>query len=686
MSTSMYIKPLAVVLVILGAFSLLHPAKLDLSEQGQLKKFASEAELKTFLNGSQSYNINSARTLALAPVAAGTQSEDKSSDYSGTNIQVAGVDEADFVKNDGKYIYTISGSSVVIAGVYPAENGKIASIINLSDINPTDLYLNGDRLVVFGNVYNYYGGSETGLVAREGIAMPVRYGRSTTEIRVYDVADRTNPVMKRDIVLNGTYYNSRMIGDYVYAIVNVPTYGDIPVFSPYQKQFEVYYFDVPSSSYQFTNIVSLNMKDDSPIQNKVFLLSYSTNLFVSQDNIYLVYQKQLDQKYLFNRLIDEAIMPNVPSDIGARISAAKNSTNTEYETERILQEWIASMTPEQAAHAQTQIEAKYRQVEADLQKEMQKSVVHKISIKDGSIDYTGKGEVPGQPLNQFSMDEHNGYFRIATTVGEVWNGNSLNNVYVLDANMNVVGKLEDLAKGERIYSVRFLGNRAYMVTFKKVDPLFVIDLSSPSEPKVLGQLKIPGYSDYLHPYDENHIIGIGKNAIDASLSEIEQRNLDFAWYQGVKIALFDVSDVNNPKEVSKYVIGDRGTSSEALYDHRAFLFSPSKQLLVLPIQLAQINRTLYGENPPANSYGDTVWVGAYVFDTTNGFTLKGRIAHTDNFTDYGYWSYQIRRSLYIGDNLYTISQKMIKANSLGDLSEKGKIDLPAADNGPVFAL
>jgi len=279
------------------------------------------------------------------------------------------------------------------------------------------------------------------------------------------------------------------------------------------------------------------------------------------------------------------------------------------------------------------------------------------------------------------MDEYNNYFRIATTVGEVWGGNSKNNIYVLDENLNLTGKLEDLAPGEKIYSSRFIGNRGYLVTFKKVDPLFVIDLKDPSEPKILGKLKIPGYSDYLHPYDENHIIGVGKEAIDADSELVQQRNLDFAWYQGVKIALFDVSDVENPKELSKVVIGDRGTDSYALQDHKAFLFDKSKNLLVLPITLAEIK----GEKTADNQYGEFVFQGAYVYRLTleDGFEFKGRITHyedNETFLKSGYYLYgggfNIQRSLYMDNTLYTISNSMIKANNLDNLDEINSVNLP----------
>ena len=151
----------------------------------------------------------------------------------------------------------------------------------------------------------------------------------------------------------------------------------------------------------------------------------------------------------------------------------------------------------------------------------ERTVITKFGLDDGEVEFLGTGDVKGHILNQFSMDEYDEHFRIATTSGNFWQGDSANNVYVLDPDLEVVGELEDLAPGEKIYSVRFMGEKGYVVTFKKIDPLFVIDLSDHENPSVLGKLKIPGYSDYLHPYDENHIIGIGKETVEAEEELVE---------------------------------------------------------------------------------------------------------------------------------------------------------------------
>jgi len=284
-------------------------------------------------------------------------------------------------------------------------------------------------------------------------------------------------------------------------------------------------------------------------------------------------------------------------------------------------------------------------------------------------------------LNQFSMDENDGYFRIATTTGSMTGtgeSQSKNHMFVLNSDLEVVGKIEDIAPGESIYSVRYMGDRAYMVTFRKVDPLFVIDLAEPQNPQILGKLKIPGYSDYLHPYDENHIIGFGKDAAvvnneEGSWGWADEDNLA-AYYQGMKIAMFDVTDPNNPIEMWKEEIGDRGTESELLHNHKALLFSKEKNLLAFPISVATVDE----KNAKAWSYGETTFVGAYVYEITleNGFVLKAKLSELSNedWKKMGsyYWrgDKDIDRLIYIGDVLYTISDNVYSAYDMSKNYEK----------------
>jgi uncharacterized secreted protein with C-terminal beta-propeller domain len=692
-----FIIPLVAVLVVLligvGVLYIKTPAN---PTQG-IKRFSSYDELTNFIKSNTEMNsyyggfggevMTTTAGVAKAQTASSTVSEGSSvpaaapsasggvsRDYSGTNIQVEGVDEADFVKNDGKYIYTISGNKIVIVDAYPADSAKIVSQIELSG-TPQEMFINNDKLIVFG--YGDYSYNKAMAIPDIGI-MPPRYYSPKTFVNVYDITDRANPVLKRNVSIDGNYYDSRMIGDYVYLIVNDPVnYGGTnPIPMPVIQSgsvsktiaaSDVYYFDYPDTSYVFTNVISINTQNDNQeVNSKTFLMGYSENLYVSTSNIYVVYTKRLSEYDFYDRILDEAVIPAVSVQEQVKISAIRDSNVTKYEKmqqiSKSLQDYVDSLGPENGAQVMKTIQDNYQKVQIEIAKEMEKTIIHKISINNGNIQYLTNGEVPGYTLNQFSMDEYNNNFRIATTTGS-WGQNQLNNVYVLDSSLQIVGKLEDLAQGERIYSVRFLGEKGYLVTFRQIDPLFVIDLSSPTNPTVLGYLKIPGVSDYLHPYDDTHIIGVGNNAT-------EQGRIN-----GLKLSLFDVSDFANPKEVSTYVIGGTGVyaSSDALYDHKAFLFSKDKNLMVIPVSI-----NTYSMNWQQSNY----WQGAYVFniDLTNGIMLKGKITHeneTANKTDYYYdYQSQIRRSLYMENILYTLSSKMIKMNDLSNLSEINKVELP----------
>jgi len=767
----------SVVAIALIAVSLFN-FQFVLPSKNKINKFNSYAELQNFLRTNlarSSYSLVQTLGTTAARAAEGAEVGKEvgkaaaaagAEDYSTTNIQVAGVDEADIVKNDGKYVYTITGNTitgnkVVILDAFPAEQAKILSTLEFNG-SLNGIFVNGDRLVVFGNQFKYYvgpiplarsGGATSGGVGGVGAEVGVGgvgvaktsicplpncgfpYSPPKAFVYIYDISERENPVLKRNITLDGNYFNSRMIGEHVYVIfnsyINNVENVSVPVIEEDGREIhipvtDVYYFDYPDSSYQFTTILAINTQNDAAeIGKQEILMGYTQNIFVSLNNIYVTYQKPFSYYDYQIRLLDKAILPILPADISSQIFVIKNSNIPDYEKFQkisdVLQKYEEGLSDEERANIEKAVSEKSQEVQEEIQKEFQKTVIHKIAIDSGRIEYKANGEVPGYVLNQFSMDEHDGYFRIATTtrsnmwwgpIGIVGGGivgtrteamtaetesvsaettvarqervvslqelqeeapaqrpQSLNHVYVLDSDLKIVGRLENLAPDESIYSARFLGDRAYLVTFRRIDPLFVIDLSSPTSPKVLGKLKIPGYSDYLHPYDETHIIGIGKEVLESEGG--------IALMQGVKLGLFDVSDPENPKEIAKYEIGSSGTDSEALRDHHAFLFSKEKNLLVIPILL--VENVFGGFTQPYT------WQGAYVFDLTldSGFTLKGRITHAPiNATNdyyYYYGPYSVKRSLYIDGVLYTISESAVKMNDLQSLSEIRKVDLPKVD-------
>ncbi len=616
-----------------------------------MKTFTTMDELKNYLaDASQtgywggSYSDKTFGMENMAPMPAATQSSGTvraTSDYSTTNIQVAGVDETDTVKTDGQYIYTLSNAqssgyyylgsseqtnpSIFIIDADP-QNARVVSKITLDGTStPLGLFVSSDsnRLAVLVNRYTY----ATGVASRDIMIFPY-FASESTSIYVYDIASKSNPILTRNFTVTGSYFNSRMIGDYLYTITsqNAFLYNEaitVPAVYDDGKPYaasptSIYYADMNESNYySFTSFYGINIMDNNQQPtNMTVLMSGASTMYVSPENIYVAY-------------------PN----------------------------WANG---------------------TDL------TSVYRVRIDGLQLILEAQGNVPGYVMDQYSMDEYNGNLRVATNLYQYsltstgnYESSQTNNVYVLGKNLAIIGVLEGLGQGEDLHAVRFMGEKCYLVTFIKTDPLYVIDLSQPQNPKVLGELKIPGYSDYLHPYDATHLIGIGKEAVAA-----EQGN--FAWYQGLKVALFDVTDVNNPLQVANFVIGDRGTDSSALYDPKAFLFEQSKDLLVIPVNLAIINQTLvqqYRSDFPA--YGEMVFQGAYVFSISpsGGITLRDTITHIDDallnsqgqlnspmdyYNTYNQW---INRALYIGNTLYTVSNSEVQLNSLTDLSKIATINL-----------
>ena len=540
-----------------------------------LKTFSSREEIRNFLKANAEtqwvfpfYGPLDIKVFESAPATLGPVPEFsvRSSEFSTTNVQVAGVDEADIVKTDGENIYLIANNTILILKAYPPNEAQVLSKITFTDDTyPAGIFISsdGDKLAVLGSKYTF---------SQVRYLYPY-YIDVKTFIRVYDISNKTNPVLKRDFTMSGSYFNSRMIGKYVYAVISQPAYiiYDTVIlpkiyFKNGIKEIEasqIYYSNVSDKYYTFTTVASLNIWDDAEEPNTLTMMMGGTsNLYVSLNNIYITFHEFSQQ-----------------------------------------------------------------------------TSIYRIRIENRTMSWEAKGNVSGRELNQFSMDEHNNHFRIATTT---WaNGKTQNNLYILDMNLSVVGSLTNLAPDEAIDSARFIGNRCYLATsVASKDPFFVVDVENPKDPKVLGYLKIPGFTRYLHPYDETHIIGIGKN----------ENN-------GVKTSIFDVSNVNNPIEIGKYTIPGAWSDTLVLEDHKAFLFDKTKELLAMPISVY-------------DPYKGSVWQGAYVFKITSDYRLilRGSISHQE--TRVSEWDsfYWVKRLLYIENVLYTVSEKKIKMNSLEDLS------------------
>lgn len=610
------------------------PAVGSFDNLKKLLQTTSNNRIYRISEGAQAMPQQSVQADSVAVGATDFLSKTASREYSTTNIQVAGVDEADIVKTDGTYIYQVDNQRIVITQAYPATEMRVVNTIEFDDpeFSTTELYVDSAHLVVIGTSSTNQPWPQD-LKVKTSIYPPYRNINSTLA-KIYDIKDKNNVKMTREVEIEGSCVSSRKIGSSLYLAAN--------------RYIDYYCLE--------KGIDAAPAYRDTARGNSLIAIDYPAIHYFPGDiapNYITVAGVSLDNK-------------NAPADIQSYLGSGDNiysSANNLY------------VAVSKAPYYQPVIMKPDTQSEPAPKTET--TCVYKFSLGNGVIKYSGTGEVPGTILNQYSMDEYNGYFRIATTKGQMWRSDentSQNNIYVLNENMQITGKLEGLAPGEKIYSTRFMGDRAYMVTFKNVDPLFVIDLKTPTSPKILGKLKIPGYSNYLHPYDENHIIGFGKDTIEMKGWDGSNQ----AYYQGMKIAVFDVTDVAHPVEVAQEIIGDRGTDSELLSNPKALLFDKDKNLLAFPVTVMKVNHPAGSNQPDANlEYGSFTFQGAYIYniDLLKGLTLKGTITHlnADDYARSGDNWYEsdknIARIIYINNTLYTVSRNMIKANNLSDLKE-----------------
>ncbi|MEM4637657.1 MAG: beta-propeller domain-containing protein [Candidatus Woesearchaeota archaeon] len=647
-------------------------------KSGEILKFDSVSDLEKFLrekslNTPQIYG----RGLMTDMVKTASSSQEAgASDYSQTNIQIKGVDEADFVKNDNKYIYLIQNNKLIIIDAF--DKKEIISETELpKNFYSTNIFLYNNKIVIIGQ------SNEESFYFMKYDIMPQPYYESFTNVLIYDVSDKENPKFSESFRVTGDYFQSRLIDNKVY-LISIK-YAEYPVRPPiiYSKNIitpNIYYFDNDEEQYNYNTITSIDLDIEKIIDSKVFLLGYGNTLMMTKNNIYIAYQKQRffcrwyceDNSYEKERFT-EVVVPLLEGQLKYDIEKILRSEASDDEQWRLISERLKDFfekikddenAQEEYSLMLEKIQDALNEYDTKKMLENSKTTIHKINIEDGKINYFGKGEVDGRLLNQFSLDEYEGYLRVATTV-DLWinsNRKTYNNVYVLDENMNIVGLLEDIARNETIYSTRFMNDKLYMVTFKQIDPFFVIDLSNPEKPKVLGKLKIPGYSNYLHPYKENFIIGIGKETGENQWGGISAK--------GVKISLFDVTDVENPVEVDKYEIGMEGTDSPILYDHKAFLLF--NNILVIPISEITSKDSV--------KYNYKYWDGAYVFEISEkGFNLLGKIKHDSRSSSYYTWwdRASVTRSIIMDNELFTISKKYIKINDLkNELQSIGSIELP----------
>ncbi len=543
-----------------------------------------------------------------APAAAPEAAPQENS--SNTNNQVEGVQEGDIIKNDGKYIYINTSSGLKIIDSNPQKPNVVSTVQVPENTSISEIFLSGKKLIIIGQNNMFHIMSYNGLESEKMIAPP-RYYDDRTNVLIYNIENIEKPKLEKEYLFDGNYLSGRTIEDKLYLVST--------------KYINYYSYDIYNKN-----------TEDIPVPYYTDVLSNTKHEFTYDKIKY--FPNYIDSRYMYTvgiNLSDVASKPDVDVYLGG--------SNTIYVSKDSMYAAIADYSYDYTAEQKEIYNPVYTY----------STVIYKFKLNEGNIDVVSQGRVPGNIINQFSMDEHEGNFRIATTTGEMLQNTSKNNVYILNSDLKTIGKLEGLAEGERIYSTRFAGDRIYMVTFKQVDPLFVIDASDPTRPTVKGQLKIPGYSTYLHMVDENHIFGFGYDT--------DENQWGGTVTGGLKISLFDVTRPDNPKELYAEVIGKSGTYSELLYNHKALMFSTYKGLMAFPVNAA-------GENYK------TEFNGAYVYNIKNdSFSFKNKISHM-NAEDYSYGD-EVIRIIYINDYLYTFSENKMQVHSIENNKKIGELSI-----------
>ncbi len=580
-------------------------------------------------------------------------------DFTRTNTQVDGVDEADFVKTNGTHIFVLSGQKLYMTkSWHPTEMNIVAS----TEIEgyPREMFLDEDGNVI---VFSYYYDNQTS---------DPRYlclgcgANSMTKVTVLSTTgDQLTPT--HQIFLHGTYANARRIDSSIRVVMR--DHLNLPEgIQWYPENFE----GDPMNRRSAWNAAIEALK----ASNATLIRNQTLDDWLPQD----YYVTASDTRVDLPRACDQFFRSNAPVRLGiASIGTVNLSTNggVTVSTASILGEVGEVYASREALYIASPHWWWWPQ---DGQENY--TYLHKFDISNPSRSaYRASGVVSGYPLNQFAMDEHDGSFRIATTIDrtihqggvEEWNFRveTVNRVTVMQEQeglLRVVGQTRDLAEGERIQSARFMGDKGYLVTFEQVDPLFTLELHDPTQPEIKGELKIPGFSSYLHPLGEDHLLAIGVDLPDPG------PNGQVDWSRrSIKLSIFDVSDMTDPQEKFTQLVGTSNGWSEAAWNHKAFNYFASQKLLAIPFMD-------YVPDQTGADYWDGFTTDLRIFhvDSASGFDDRGRVSMGDLYITSEYpdwrwdWSPMVRRSVMASDDIttyaYAISDAGIRAVDISNLS------------------
>lgn len=615
------------------------------NSEEQLEEYLINDALKKYSNlfGTESYPYYFGNILFANASADATVSFRAESNFSQTNTQEVGVDEADLVETDGNYIYLVTGQNLTVVDARNPEQLSISSQTDLKGLgNIQGAYLYEDKLTVISNT-SFSLLRSSSFIDYNPIPFNPR-----VNVSIFDVSDPTAVFLEEKTQLDGYLLSSRAVGDQVYVV----TQADFGLPRPQLK---------PKEADSATNLNSFDTSNRITLDASSRLASTDVaafRIFPSSLQRYETEKEYLAR--LEGRVTEESLSSFTTVDDHNNILrfGLLNSAQDIYKPlengpvqltsvsvfdvdDNLAGPQLSTGIPTSGAREiYTSRENLYL-----LDPDVTGTDIFKVNLD--TLELVAVGEAPGRVLNQFSVDEEKGFLRVATTTG--FGNRSENNVYVLEQfgqKLNIVGSVNGIAPGERIYSARFQDDYGFVVTFRQVDPFFTLDLSEPTNPTVAGELKLPGFSEYLQVIqngDTTQVLGIGR----------ESNNL--------KVSLFDVTDFQNPQEVDSFLFEGRYSSSEAEWDQQAVSYFPEYQILAIPFQSGRES-------------------GLRVFDVDpqKGLTNQGDILHEGG---------RIRRSLRIGEDLYVISNERVTANDLYTLGQKSEVILPnSSSQAPIIQV
>ncbi len=611
-----------------------------------------DANLRAVLNGTGRlcYDFEDARNGA----AEQTGTAGSPGTVSGTNNQVVGVDEADFVKTteDGR-LYVVSHGKLRIIEAWPVAQARVLATLEIEG-EPKKLFIHGSRALVYSSLsdgpsvpqYEYYWEPRE---CTYGYHCDFTGDGHPTKLTVVDTSVPTAPVVVRETWLSGSLVSARRIEDTVFSVVtdNEPTFDGVAY---WPESINPCGGDV-SDLDAFVAFEQLRARNTAIIQSTDVQAAFPQG----QDSIHGTMTGDCSGFYATTFSAGSAFTTVVSVDMSADRPAALTS---------IISRPGAVYASPNALYMSVPYYGSFGYWGGGERPE-QVSTVHKFALDTSRAEasYRASGVVKGRVLNQFGMDEYDGHLRIATTSGWTPDPEVHSTLTILGesgGNLVQLGVVDNIAPTEDIRSVRFSGDRGFIVTFKKTDPLFALNLTDPTQPRIEGELKIPGYSTYMHMMDADHLLTIGYDSNDQG---------SFAWFTGVMLQIFDVSNMQAPTLTHKTIIGTRGSSSEALTNHLAFTYYPIHDALALPMTICE-------GGSGGGSYGDTMtFSGLMVFETTvdAGFSEMGRVAHPagEDVHCSNWWTQansQVKRSVFMDDYVFSISDTLIKGSKLDNLA------------------